>query len=67
MNSCAHPPERHFAWIAHDAATQADILCLGCTVCGAVLSGAADAKGNAAGAQYRLKIAPKQRRAQAHR
>lgn len=34
--SCTHPPRRLYTWTAYDGA-----LCIACTLCGAVLRGAA--------------------------
>lgn len=43
LDNCPHPPPRLYAWHALNPQTgKADILCVACCECGAVLQGAAD-------------------------
>jgi hypothetical protein len=51
MTTCPHPPEQHYAWAAYDSTLDDDVLCLGCTACGAILSGAVDIQGEPVGPQ----------------
>jgi hypothetical protein len=38
--ACKHPPRKLFSWMVKTLA--GSVLCVGCTVCGAILTGAAD-------------------------
>jgi hypothetical protein len=56
--TCPHPPPALFAWTV-PAPNGPPLLCVGCTACGAVLSGAADAQGRSVGPQYTVKQSAK--------
>lgn len=46
---CPHPPDRAYAWWVYDPVEQDDVLCHGCTQCGAILSGGVDDDGQPVG------------------
>lgn len=58
MTPCPHPPSRLYAWTV-PAAQGPPLLCVGCTACGALLSGAAALDGSPVGPQYTIKQSAK--------